>query len=111
MKKLVLKIEAVEDRTAPIMFTERNLPGSCCCTCCCCCCGSQEAQEIHNSLEMSLVSITNAAAGGPSVINFTPYKEAGMYDFIAGLDYGYDYTITFNRQWDAIFDDYMNKEY
>ena len=60
---------------------------------------------------MSLVSITNAAAGGPSVINFTPYKEAGMYDFIVGLDYGYDYTITFNRQWDAIFDDYMNKEY
>ena len=88
MKKLVLKIEAVEDRTAPIMFTERNLPGACCCTCCCCCCGSQEAAEIHNSLEMSLVSATNAAGGGPSVIDFAPYKENGLLDFVVGLDYG-----------------------
>ena len=99
MKKLVLKIEAVEDRTAPIMFTES------------CCCGSQEAAEIHNSLEMSLVSATNAAGGGPSVIDFAPYKENGLLDFVVGLDYGHDYTLTFNREWDKIFNDYMNKEY
>ena len=103
MKKLVLKIEAVEDRTAPIMFTERNLPGAGC--------GSQEAAEIHNSLEMSLVSATNAAGGGPSVIDFAPYKENGLLDFVVGLDYGHDYTLTFNREWDKIFNDYMNKEY
>lgn len=38
MKKLNLSIQAVEDRTAPVMFTERNLPGFCCCSCCCSCC-------------------------------------------------------------------------
>lgn len=107
MKKLVLKIEAVEDRTAPIMFTERNLPGSCCCTCCCCCCGSQEAETIHNSLEMSIVqAVEEVGGGGPSVVNFTPYKESGLYDFIYGLDYDQGYV---DNMWDNIYNDYVNK--
>lgn len=109
MKKLVLKIEAVEDRTAPIMFTERNLPGACCCTCCCCCCGSEEAQNMHSTLETTLVSAVEAAGGGPSVVNFAPYKESGLYDFVVGLDYGQSYISTFDKGWERIFNDYMNK--
>ena len=42
---------------------------------------------------------------------FAPYKENGLLDFVVGLDYGHDYTLTFNREWDKIFNDYMNKEY
>ena len=36
MEKLKLTIETVEDRSAPVIFTERDLPGFCCCSCCCC---------------------------------------------------------------------------
>lgn len=36
MKTLALTMKVVEDRSAPMMFTEKNLPGACCCTCCCC---------------------------------------------------------------------------
>lgn len=36
MKTLELTMQVVEDRSAPMMFTEKNLPGACCCTCCCC---------------------------------------------------------------------------
>lgn len=38
MKTLELTMKVVEDRSAPLMFTEKNLPGMCCCTCCCSCC-------------------------------------------------------------------------
>lgn len=112
MEKLVLRIEAVEDRTAPIMFTERNLPGACCCTCCCCCCGTTDAANVHNALETSLVSVIEAnGGGGPSVVDFTPYKEAGFYDFIYGLDYGVDYSSTYYRIWDQTYKEYMDKQY
>lgn len=36
MKTLELTMKVVEDRSAPMMFTEKNLPGACCCSCCCC---------------------------------------------------------------------------
>lgn len=36
MKTLEMTMKVVEDRSAPMMFTEKNLPGACCCTCCCC---------------------------------------------------------------------------
>ncbi len=112
MKKLVLKIEAVEDRTAPIMFTERNLPGACCCTCCCCCCSSQEAEEIHNNIEMNLVNtITELGGGGPSVLNFDPYYEAAMYDCIELLGNSPEDILGYNNIWDAVYNEYMTKEY
>ncbi|MCK9300238.1 MAG: hypothetical protein PHT87_05765 [Bacteroidales bacterium] len=38
MKTLEMTMKVVEDRSAPLMLTERNLPGMCCCTCCCSCC-------------------------------------------------------------------------
>ncbi len=38
MKHLEMTMKVVEDRSAPLMMTEKNLPGMCCCTCCCSCC-------------------------------------------------------------------------
>ncbi len=38
MKQLELTMKVIEDRSAPMMLTEKNLPGFCCCTCCCSCC-------------------------------------------------------------------------
>ncbi len=38
MKTLEMTMKVVEDRSAPLMLTERNLPGMRCCTCCCSCC-------------------------------------------------------------------------
>lgn len=40
MKNLEFTMKVIEDRSAPLMFTERNLPGMCCCSCCCSCCFS-----------------------------------------------------------------------
>ena len=60
---------------------------------------------------MFLVLEINEAGGGTYVIDLVPYKENGLLDFVVGLDYGHDYTLTFNREWDKIFNDYMNKEY
>lgn len=60
-------------------------------------------------LETTLVSAVEAAGGGPSVVNFAPYKESGLYDFVVGLDYGQSYISTFDKGWERIFNDYMNK--
>ena len=50
-------MKIVEDRSAPLMLTEKNLPGFCCCTCSCSCCfttgtgsgGSSNASLTPNS--------------------------------------------------------------
>lgn len=36
MKKIELTMRVIEDRSAPLLLTEKNLPGACCCSCCCC---------------------------------------------------------------------------
>lgn len=110
MKKLILKIDAVEDRTAPIMFSERNLPGACCCTCCCCCCSTQEAETIHETLETEIVkTMGELGGGGPAALDFTPYYEAGLYDF---MSFGIDVSPSlYDDIWRGTCDEYMNKYY
>ena len=36
MKKIEMTMHVIEDRNAPLLLTEKNLPGACCCSCCCC---------------------------------------------------------------------------
>lgn len=69
MKKFNLSIQTVEDRTAPAMFTERNLPGMCCCSCCCSCCwgGGSATQTQSADLATSLSLSEIAGLKGMSV--------------------------------------------